>query len=90
MKEKRDAADVNTSNVSLKRKKFWSKYFSHQIFTADEQLYLKDYLITCSNMNYGLTYQTTKTFLYQPTTKNPSFVYPETWNENEMAGIDYI
>lgn len=65
MKERRDAADVDTSNVSLKRKKFQSKYFSHQIFTADEELFLKNYLITCLNMNYGLTYQTIRTFAYQ-------------------------
>lgn len=45
--------------------KFQSKYTSQQIFTAEQELLLRNYLIPCSQLNYGLKYANTRTFTYQ-------------------------
>lgn len=69
--------------------KFQSKYTSQQIFTAEQELLLRNYLISCSQLNYGLTCANTRNFAYQYANHLKIFI-PESWEENKMAGIDWL
>lgn len=70
---------------NIQRKKFYHR----QIFTDNEELLLKEYLLTSSNINFGLTYCQTRKLAYEYAVllKRPC---PKSWIENSKAGIDWM
>lgn len=67
---------------------FGPQYTTRQVFSNDMEKTLEKYLVTCSNMYYGLTPKTTRQLAYQYAEKN-NLPYPQTWKENKMAGRDW-
>src|SRR5688572_27251178 len=78
---------VKRSVVDLSQ--YAPKYNSRQIFSSEEEQDLADYMITCSNMCYGLTTQDCRKLAFQLGIKNEK-ILPKPWMENKMAGIDWF
>lgn len=68
---------------------FSPKYQHRQIFSKFQEEELCKYLITCSEMCFGLGTSNCRKLAYQLAKKNV-LVYPKTWDENQMAGFDWF
>ncbi|KAG5887399.1 hypothetical protein JTB14_001589 [Gonioctena quinquepunctata] len=66
-----------------------SKYASQQVFSSAEETKLKEYLLKASSMNFGLTYLHTRSLAFQ-FAKIVSKKYPLVWNDNQVAGIEWM
>lgn len=66
-----------------------SKYSARQVFSAEEESLLQEYLIKCSKMNYGLTYKQVRDFAFSYALKLHKNL-PKGWNEKNTAGIDWM
>lgn len=64
-------------------------YRVKQVFTDEEELTLVSYLVTCSNMFYGLPLLECRKLAYEVAVKNNKKI-PETWGVNKCAGIDWM
>lgn len=68
-------------------------FFTHflslfQVFSAKEEQCLVEYVIKCSKMFYGLSVKQTRRLAFEYAKTNLS-VFPETWNTNNEAGLDW-
>ena len=53
-----------------KKKRFRLNYACRQVFNKDEENNLKEYLVMCSHMNYGLTKLNVKKMAYEVAVKS--------------------
>ncbi|KAJ8964673.1 hypothetical protein NQ314_004705 [Rhamnusium bicolor] len=67
-----------------------SKYATRKVFLTSEENMLVNYLKQCSNMNYCLTYQQIRVFVYGYAKVLPGCKYPEKWNLGKKAGIEWL
>lgn len=70
-------------------KKFSSKYTSFQVFYKTQEEMLCEYLLKCSTIKYGMSYQQVRVFAYEYA-KQLGLVIPENWIENKIAGVDWV
>ena len=68
--------------------KYQSKYTAYQVFTAEQENMLVDYIIKCSKMNYGLSYQLIRSLAFDYALKLNCC--PEKWNNNGTAGVEWL
>ncbi|XP_046975376.1 MFS-type transporter clz9-like [Vanessa cardui] len=68
---------------------FNSKYTSFQVFSSEEEKLLNDYIIKCCKMHYRLTTIQTRKLAYEYT-KSLSLKYPAKWEEDKMAGKEWM
>ncbi|XP_022909090.1 uncharacterized protein [Onthophagus taurus] len=68
---------------------FNSKYTANQVFTKEEEDMLNEYIIISSKRHYGLTLEQIRKLSYQFAKLN-NFRYPPSWDENKMAGKDWL
>lgn len=68
--------------------KYNSKYTANQVFTAEEEQLLEEYIIKCSRLNYGLTYLMIRKTAYEYAVHMGRC--PKKWEENNLAGIDWL
>lgn len=61
----------------------------HQVFCKEEDMCLRDYLLTASSMHYGLTKQDLKKLAYQFAKSNKK-KYPASWDVNCQAGEQWL
>lgn len=80
-----NARNVSEGEVA----KLQPKYACRRIFSNEEEQTIKDYLINCSKMNYGLSRKYVRVMAYEVAVKNREFV-PDTWHKNKMAGEDWL
>lgn len=79
----------NYSNLCVSMN--WS-HCSHlflQVFSPVQEKDLVEYLLKCSDIYFGLTPKDIRLLAYQ-FAKKLNVKYPETWNENEMAGEEWL
>uniref|UniRef100_A0A1B6HXC1 HTH psq-type domain-containing protein n=1 Tax=Homalodisca liturata TaxID=320908 RepID=A0A1B6HXC1_9HEMI len=57
--------DIRVPSAPAPLLTFNSKYTSNQVFSAQEEKMLEEYIITCSAMNYGLTYKIIRALAFQ-------------------------
>lgn len=67
-----------------------SKYSVSQVFTNDQETELVQYIKTCSNMNYGLTFQQIRILAYDYVCVLPNCKFPNQWSINKKAGIEWL
>ena len=67
-----------------------SKYTVHQVFTTEQEHELVQYIKTCSDINYGLTYRQIRVIAYQYGSVLPNCKVPNRWKVNQKAGIDWL
>ena len=60
-----------------------------KIFNEEEEKFIEDYLVKCSQMNYGLTKVKFQRMVYELAIKNNKNI-PESWNKNKSAGKDWL
>ena len=63
-------------------------YRHSQVFTAEQEKQLQQYLLRCSEMFYGLTAVQTRELAFEMAEANG--VSPDKWKENGIAGIDWL
>lgn len=80
-------ASKETNNQELPR--FTPNYRSSQVFTAEEENLLASYLLQACKLHHGLTYKQCRKLAYEFASKN-GLKYPELWNENGMAGVEWL
>ncbi|KAG5874499.1 hypothetical protein JTB14_009240 [Gonioctena quinquepunctata] len=68
---------------------FFFKYSSRQVFSTNEEKNLNDYITKCGKMHYGLTLLRIRSLAYEYA-KQPNCKYPSSWDENNIAGIDWM
>lgn len=68
---------------------YHSKFTSLQVFSLEEEARLNDYLTNCSKMHYGLTEVEIRKLAYKYA-KALKLRYPAKWNENRMAGLEWM
>ena len=69
--------------------KLQPNYACRRVFSNDEEGTIKEYLINCSKMNYGLSRKKVRELAYEVALKNGRQV-PDTWHGNKMAGEDWL
>jgi hypothetical protein len=62
---------------------------SRQVFNAEREKLLCEYLQTCSKMHYGLDTKQTRVFAYE-FAKRLGIAYPREWDEHKSAGRDWL
>ena len=68
---------------------FKSKMNHRQIFTPEEEILLRKYLMLVYNLFNGLTYIQTRILVYD-TAKNWKKKLPPNWEKDRMGGIDFV
>lgn len=63
-------------------------YKTNKVFTNEQELQLKDYLIDCAQKFYGVTKNNCLKIVYQMAEKN-GIAHPSTWEKNKKAGRDW-
>jgi hypothetical protein len=63
--------------------------YIRQIFSSEEEDVLCNYIVTCSKLNYGLAYKQTGKLAFD-FAKNLERALPKNWDDQEMAGIDWM
>ncbi|KAG5877615.1 hypothetical protein JTB14_010302 [Gonioctena quinquepunctata] len=81
--------EASVERTKLSNRTFRSKYASHQVFSNEEESLLNNYMIDCSKMHYGLTCIQVRKLAYGYAKAN-SPKYPSNWDENMMAGKDWL
>jgi hypothetical protein len=104
MKIRRVAADLGFSFSSLQRHvkkakslpveeqdnyEYEANSSSRQVFNAEREKLLCEYLQTCSKMHYGLDTKQTRVFAYE-FAKRLGIAYPREWDEHKSAGRDWL
>jgi hypothetical protein len=56
----------------------------------DQESELVKYIKACSDMNYGLTYKNIRILAYDYACVLPNCKFPNQWNNNKKAGIDWL
>lgn len=97
-----DAKNVNygTLNRYLKKKKACAEqeainmcltpnYACRKVFTNAAEMTLKEYLIKCSKMCYGLDTIETRKLAYEMTVFQ-NLEMPQNWKDKKMAGVDWL
>ena len=79
----------NTPLEDMDKISFQANYSVNKIFRDYEEMSLKTYIMECSKMNYGLTYDAIRVLAYDLAMKN-NLTVPDVWNKNKMAGIDWL
>lgn len=69
--------------------RFTPNYTVRRIFSETQEASLKEYLVTCSKMAYGLDTIETRKLAYQ-LAKHHKLAIPQPWEDREMAGIDWL
>ncbi|XP_046667355.1 uncharacterized protein LOC124359039 [Homalodisca vitripennis] len=80
--------DIRVPSAPAPLLTFNSKYTSNQVFSAQEEKMLEEYIITCSAMNYGLTYKIIRALAFQYAEKLGRC--PKKWEDNKTAGLDWL
>jgi transposase len=62
---------------------------SRQVFNAEREKLLCEYLQTCSKMHHGLDTKQTRVFAYE-FAKRLGIAYPREWDEHKSAGRDWL
>ncbi|XP_063226437.1 tigger transposable element-derived protein 6-like [Bacillus rossius redtenbacheri] len=65
------------------------KYNSRQVFNTEQESELKDYLLTCSAMCYGLSLMNCRELAFEIASRN-GIDCPETWKIQKKAGIEWV
>lgn len=78
-----------TDDKTSSNRTFESKYTSVQVFSIEEEKLLNDYIIKCCRMHYGLTVVQVRKLAYEYA-KTLNLQYPAIWEENKMAGKDWM
>ncbi|KAH0814052.1 hypothetical protein GEV33_008738 [Tenebrio molitor] len=102
MKIRRVADDLGFSFSSLQRHvkkakslpveeqdEYEANSSSRQVFNAEREKLLCEYLQTCSKMHYGLDTKQTRVFAYE-FAKRLGIAYLREWNEHKSAGRDWL
>lgn len=76
-------------NTEEQKPVYSSKYTFRQIFSQEEEEMLQNYILICSKMNYGMTYQQIKKLAYDYAKKLERAV-PVNWEEHKSAGTDWL
>lgn len=69
--------------------KYTSKHTSNQIFTTDEEQMLVDYILTSSQMHYGLSKVNTRSLSFEYAVANGKKISKK-WEETKLAGEDWL
>lgn len=77
------------SNSDGPSRTFHSKFTSLQVFSLEEETRLNDYIINCCKMHYGLTTVQIRKLAYEYA-KALNLKYPAKWDENQMAGLEWM
>ncbi|XP_039759705.1 uncharacterized protein LOC120633562 [Pararge aegeria] len=77
------------SNTDRPPRTFHSKFTSLQVFSLEEETRLNDYIINCCKMHYGLTTVQIRKLAYEYA-KALNLKYPTKWDENQMAGLEWM
>ena len=64
-------------------------YSCRQVFTTDEEVALKDYLVKASEIQYGLTRLQVRELAYEFAFRNKK-TFPTTWEQNQRASEDWF
>lgn len=64
-------------------------YKCRLIFSNEQEICLKDYMLTCSKMCYGKSTKDFRILAYEMAKIN-KIKMPDTWEENKRAGIDWL
>jgi len=80
----------SAAEAEVRQPKYQSKYTSRQVFSAEEETLLEEYLIKCANMQYGLTYRQARLFAYQYSCQLQQCSVPESWKVSNMAGLFWM
>lgn len=77
------------SNADGPSRTFHSKFTSVQVFSLEEEARLNYCIINCCKMHYGLTIIQIRKLAYEYA-KALNLKYPAKWDENEMAGLEWM
>lgn len=80
----KDARSRGTRSMEYQKTKA-----TRQVFTSTQEVMLKEYLITASKHHHGLTKKQTRELAWQYA-KRSGVSYPSKWDENNIAGEDWI
>lgn len=61
----------------------------NRVFTVDEESYLRDYLIECSRVYFGLSPSEVRKLSYQLAIKSGK-TFPDRWHNSQMAGKEWF
>ena len=64
-------------------------YYVERIFTDKQELELKEYILTCSRMFYGLPIKECRCIAFEMATINKINI-PQRWHKDSMAAIDWM
>lgn len=76
-------------SLSSNEMKLVPNYSVRKIFTEEQELSLKTYVIHCALMFYGLTTKETRILAYQMACTN-KIVMPASWRRDQMAGKGWL
>lgn len=68
---------------------FHSKFTGLQVFFLEEEARLNEYIANCCKMYYGLTIVQVRKLAYEYA-KALNLRYPAKWDENQMAGLEWM
>lgn len=77
------------SNSDGPSRTFHSKFTNLQVFSLKEETRLNDYIINYCKMHYGLTTVQIRKLAYEYA-KALNLKYPAKWDENQMAGLEWM
>uniref|UniRef100_A0A2A4JR59 HTH psq-type domain-containing protein n=1 Tax=Heliothis virescens TaxID=7102 RepID=A0A2A4JR59_HELVI len=75
---------------NIKVRIFENKFTNKQVFTADEEKELEKYIKKSSAIQYGLTLKAVRKLAYEYACALPNCKYPEKWDEDKLAGIEWL
>lgn len=78
-----------TQDLDCENRVYESKFASQQVFTKTEEDLLNEYILSCSKMHYGLTCIQVRKLAYEFAKAN-DIKYPASWDNNKMAGADWL
>lgn len=84
-----DETNRSTPKTYSTLKCYSTKYTTQQVFTVEQETMLRDYILKCSVMNYGLTYRQVRQLAYQYAKRLGSNI-PVSWDAEKTAGIDWL
>jgi len=68
---------------------FSSKHTFRQVFNQSQELMLVNYILTCSKLQYGLSYKNLRVLAFDYA-KALTIKYPPSWDAKQMAGLDWV
>ena len=79
----------STPSEAVPNLRLTPNYSVNKIFSDEEEMSLREYLINCSRMNYGLNYQSVRLLAYQFAAENDKKI-PESWKPQKIASLDWL